>query len=222
MEEWKDILGYEGIYKINSQGLIKSLKTNRIRSSVTKNNGYECVCLSKNGTYRQFLVHRLVAEAFLPNPHKMRCISHINGNKMDNRVENIAWINTLFRLENISHQKPKGKLTREQVMEILSAEKGQLLGFETKYGITKRKIHDIRVGRAYLPYYQEYKTGNRTELSSEIHGRRLNIQQVAQIYCSNEKVSLLAAKFGCPRPTISRIKRGKTYRQFLEKLRLID
>ena len=99
MEEeiWKPIKGYEGLYEISNLGRVKSLNYNRTgKEEILKNaecsNGYLTVGLTKNGKQKLFKIHRLVAEAFIPNPENKPCIDHINTIKNDNRVENLRWV----------------------------------------------------------------------------------------------------------------------------------
>ena len=105
MEEiWKDILGYEGIYQVSNLGNVKSLDRDYIAGSgsiihrnehfikPSKNTkGYLIVRLFKNGKSRTMLVHRLVAEAFIPNPDNKPQVDHINGDKKLNVVSNLRW-----------------------------------------------------------------------------------------------------------------------------------
>ena len=97
MEIWKDIEGYEGLYKISNLGRVKSLNYNntgkeRILKLGGNRGNYPQVELGKNGERRTCLVHRLVAEAFIPNPDNKPCVDHINTIKTDNRVENLRWV----------------------------------------------------------------------------------------------------------------------------------
>lgn len=94
-EIWKDIEGYEGLYQVSNLGRVKSLNYNKTRKekilSCGDKNGYLFVVLCKNGKHKQFQVHRLVAQEFVPNPENKPYVDHINTIKNDNRVENIRW-----------------------------------------------------------------------------------------------------------------------------------
>lgn len=97
MEEvWKDIKGYEGFYQISNLGRVKSLiRKNVLKEKIIKGgiqkNGYKFVLLYKDKNSKIFRVHRLVAEAFIPNPNKYKEVNHIDENKTNNNVENLEW-----------------------------------------------------------------------------------------------------------------------------------
>lgn len=101
-EEWRDIECFEGLYQVSDLGRVKSFhgKTPRILKQATTPNGYRIVCLMKDGIKTMVTIHRLVAEAFIPNMDNKPDINHMNGNKTDNRVSNLEWAT---RAENVLH-----------------------------------------------------------------------------------------------------------------------
>lgn len=91
-EEWRDIKGYEGLYQVSNLGRVKSLNYKRTRKEWilkpnTINGGYLQIRLNE----KCYLVHRLVAEAFIPNPNNYPCINHKSEIKTQNNVENLEW-----------------------------------------------------------------------------------------------------------------------------------
>ena len=103
-EIWKDIKGYEGMYKISNFGRIKSLermvKSNnnnyrKIKEIILKQRkdkyGYYKVSLNKDSKSKLYFVHRLVAQAFISNPNNYLCINHKDENKENNEVNNLEW-----------------------------------------------------------------------------------------------------------------------------------
>lgn len=94
-EEWKVIDGYEK-YKVSDKGRVMSLtgyanKEERIMKQIVNGNGYRKLKLLKEDKIKNMLVHRLVALSFLENPDNKKWVKHIDGNRLNNRVDNLLW-----------------------------------------------------------------------------------------------------------------------------------
>lgn len=100
---WKDIIGYEGRYQVSSTGIIKGydkVVTNHMGSGIRKGvimklnicKGYLRVSLRKYNKSKSLYVQRIVAETFIINTENKKEVNHINGNKLDNRIENLEWV----------------------------------------------------------------------------------------------------------------------------------
>lgn len=92
MEIWKEIKGYEGLYEVSSEGRVKSLgrKPGIMKPGLSR--GYLKIGLVKDGIKSMFRIHRLVAGAFIPNPDDKPEVDHIDGDRKNNRVENLRWM----------------------------------------------------------------------------------------------------------------------------------
>lgn len=109
-EVWKDIKGYEGIYKVSNFGKVYSLPRPKTKGGLLKpqiNKGYERVTLLKEKKIETFSVHRLVASHFIENPNKYEVINHIDENKANNSVGNLEWCT---QAENLQKFTGKGKI----------------------------------------------------------------------------------------------------------------
>ena len=97
-ELWKDIKNYEGIYQISNLGRVKSLHNNkeRLLKLHRKPDGYIQVVLCKNYKIVSRLTHRLVAEAFIPNPDNLPEVNHKDEDKTNNCVDNLEWCNSSY------------------------------------------------------------------------------------------------------------------------------
>lgn len=88
IEEWKDVIGFEDKYQISNLGNIRLKGNNLFKVPIMELSGYYYTYLDGN---KISYIHRLVAQAFIPNPNNYPCVNHINGTKKDNKVNNLEW-----------------------------------------------------------------------------------------------------------------------------------
>lgn len=132
----RPVLGWEGLYEVSSDGLVFSLdrsvtcgtgrfmKPGRPLTASVNSRGYLCVSLSKDGRKKTFSVHRIVAQAFLPNPLGLREVNHIDGNRTNPQVANLEWCTATENRLHAYHvsrsftMPPRGKLDYETAERI--------------------------------------------------------------------------------------------------------
>lgn len=160
MEEiWKDITDYEGLYQISNLGFVRSLPRNgtinepMLLSSWVDNKGYPKVTLSKAGKRKQFSIHRLVAQAFIPNPNNLPDVRFIDGNRLNAVSSNLEWCN-ISNIVKKQQYSLNAKFTKETVKIIRASYiKGDkdfgCLGLANKYGVSKSTMSDILNGKTY-------------------------------------------------------------------------
>lgn len=103
---WKEIKGYPHLL-ISRTGIVWTTTYNRELHPFLTNRGYLRVNLSKDKIVKRAHIHRLVAEAFIPNPDNLPCIDHIDGNKLNNTVENLQWISRSDNCKKAAPHKEK-------------------------------------------------------------------------------------------------------------------
>lgn len=103
IEEWRPVVGYEGLYEVSSYGRVRSLdrycyrlQKGKVLSPAKDRYGYLTVTLNCNGKSKTIKIHRLVAQAFLPNPDNLPQVNHKDENKINNIVYNLEWCDAKY------------------------------------------------------------------------------------------------------------------------------
>ena len=165
MEEWRDVPGYEGLYQVSNLGRVRSEKRSTTRGVILKGkintHGYVEVTLSKKNVRKTARVHRMVAIAFIPNPEGKPQVNHRNGDRSDNRAENLEWCTAsenMVHARDVLHHlggkrkyipiKPRRRFTDDEIRQIRSSNKSsQRIAQET--GVSKQAILAIRHRKSY-------------------------------------------------------------------------
>lgn len=104
LEEWRPIDGYPN-YQVSNRGRVINVKSGKVLKPGVYNTGYEYVNLYKNGKYKNYNIHRLVANAYIPNPDNLPQVNHIDENKCNNNVENLEWCTASQNTRHSAHKR---------------------------------------------------------------------------------------------------------------------
>ena len=186
MEVWKWIEGYENEYKISDKGNIKSYKKGEklLKPKLDGKGNYLMICLSKDGDLKYFLIHRLVAKTFIPNPYEKEQVNHIDGNKKNNCVENLEWCtsseNILHALDNDLNKRRRKVLQLDLVSGSILGEFKSLIEASEKTKINTSTIQDNASGRYFSDndYSWIYKDADNLDEEIRIRLENSNVIQM--------------------------------------------
>lgn len=128
----KDIKGYEGLYAITPCGKVWSYKSKKFLSPILSQSGYQVVTLYKGKERKNVYIHRLVAEAYIPNPNGYDTVDHIDGNKSKNDINNLQWLKNADN-NSKGHSKMVRCIETDEVFKSISAA-------AEKFGVNRHTI----------------------------------------------------------------------------------
>lgn len=204
-EIWKDVVGYEGLYQVSNKGRVKSAprqlplptgalykRKERMLTPYVCNNGYYVVLLRAYGKQKLATIHRLVAIAFIPNPHNLPFINHKDENRLNNNVDNLEWCTPLYNANyGTARQKQRESLMKSPKKDNSAIAKYKAVEQITLDGYVMRKFVSVkdaaqtmnlsentiihhckgRVKRNILPYTFRYDAwGNKRYLTNGGNG----------------------------------------------------
>lgn len=115
----KDIKGYEGKYAITSCGKVWSYRSKKFLKSCKDRSGYLAVTLCKDGTRKNYNIHRLVADAYLPNPNNLPQVNHKDENKTHNYINNLEWCDSTY---NVNYGTRNKRVSRARSKTVICVE----------------------------------------------------------------------------------------------------
>lgn len=250
-EYWKSVVGFEGFYEVSNYGKVRSIERyvkqsghlrfvpQKMKQETVNRSGYPVVTLCKDRKSRQYLIHRLVAEAFIPNPDNKPFVDHINTNIKDYRVENLRWVTAKENANNkltLVHCR-ENTYTKERTDKILETKRGK------SYKGAPKRVFQFTKDGVFIKEYSSvaeaireigknigiYRALNDPTMSAggylwfsdkqvnPIYKRRKEKHQLAICYCDAEgnlikefdSINEASRKTGIPRRNISRSLRSK-------------
>ena len=138
-EVWRDVVGYEGYYKVSDKGNVFSVRRvssiggrigGRIMKPTPNTNGYLRVNLCKDGKTKSKLVHRLVLEAFVENPNNLLEVNHLDENKANNELSNLEWCTREYN-NNHGERTEKARQKLSKRVKAVNVETGEVLTFSS-------------------------------------------------------------------------------------------
>ncbi|MBK8720669.1 MAG: HNH endonuclease [Deltaproteobacteria bacterium] len=214
MEEWRPVVGYEGIYSVSSDGRVRRDATDAIKRLGHTGHGYYNVSLSRDGVQRSRMVHRLVLEAFVgPRPDGFEC-RHLDGDGFNNSLTNLAWgtkvENQRDRIRHGTHSRgrrhPMVKLTEQQAVDAFTSDEPSPTCAK-RLGVSTSTVQCIRLGRLWA-----HATAGLQRSPKKRPGRpKLDPEAVRCIRSSAESNAVLAIRYGVDRSIISEVRGGKRW-----------
>ena len=127
-ETWKSVVGYEGLYEVSDLGRVRSLKfgKEKILKPGKAHGGYLVIGIRKDGQRKFLLVHRLVAESFIPNPQGFKTVNHKDEVKTNNVASNLEWMSMKDNINYGTHNKRSAEKRSKQV-QMFDKSTGELL-----------------------------------------------------------------------------------------------
>lgn len=187
-EIWKPVVGYEGLYEVSSLGRVRSLDRydsnnhflkGRILRLCVDTKGYLKVGLSSNGKVKTYMVHRMVVEAFIPNPDNLPEVNHIDEDKKNNRVDNLEMCDRKYNMNYGSRMdKVRDKRLKNGTYTGLSKEEYRKKRYQEK----KDKINERS-----REYYQKNKEERREYNKKYYYKNREKICEYQKEYYRKKK-----------------------------------
>lgn len=160
-EIWKSIHGYEGLYEISTEGRVKRLERIKVdtlgrktllrekilTNRISKQTGYPCVNLSKDGMVKTYNIHSLIADAFIPNPDNLPCINHIDEDRTNSVLSNLERCTYKYNMMYGSAPQKRRESLKKHYIEHNYKSKGIVFG-------TSSKVNQYSLGGEFIAHFE--------------------------------------------------------------------
>ena len=162
-EEWKDVVGFEGLYKVSNKGSIYSVERRdsrgyrcggRMLAPSYDKDGYLHINLCQNGKLKTKNVHRLVAEAFIPNPENSPHVNHIDEVKDNNELSNLEWCTHKYNVNYGTRNERSGQAQSKKVIAV-NIKTGDVVTFNSTVEAGRKGHHCGVVSMACRGVYKD-------------------------------------------------------------------
>ena len=161
-EVWKDVVGYEGLYEVSDKGNVRSVERKdsigrkygrQVLKPINNGLGYLRVKLYKGGTRKNKLVHRLVAEAFIPNPENSPQVNHVDEVKDNNKVQNLEWCDSRYNSNHGTRNERTAQAQSKKVRAV-NAKTGEVVEFNSTQDAGRKGYSSSKVSAACRGVYK--------------------------------------------------------------------
>ena len=169
IEEWRPIVGFEGLYEVSNTGQVRNCRGKLLRPGLNHNGYLKCV-LCKKGKTKTIYIHRLVAQAFIPNPQDLPQVNHKDEDKTNNSVDNLEWCSSKY---NVNYGCAQDKRVKTNIINGRFKYSGQK---SVEYNKERTK-----------EYKKKYREKNREKIREWYENNKEKIMEQKREYYENNK-----------------------------------
>jgi hypothetical protein len=178
LTDFEFIKGYENLYKINKNGDVYSCMYNRLRSILQNDSGYKCISLVNGQCRKKYLIHRLIAIQWIPNPDNYPEVDHIDRNINNNNIDNLRWV------DRQTNRRNQDRYDENQKPEVIEQKKQDMTEYKREWAEKNRRAKGCKLKSEMTltkdpTYYSKWARDKRASLSPEEKEKKLKARREA-------------------------------------------